>query len=139
MKKISFVECSSGVPIIKFVLSDGTEGYALVDTGSDPTMFDKNFILQHKKSFRLVDGAGITMIGLYAEDKNLDKHITTTITVGDIKIDIPDGMIVDLSIVHDAIKTADDNPVRIAAIIGCDTLLQYGVSVDFDKKVIKIK
>lgn len=139
MKKISFVECSSGVPIIKFVLSDGTEGYALVDTGSDPTMFDKNFILQHKKSFRLVDGEGITMIGLYAEDKNLDKHITTTITVGDIKIDIPDGMIVDLSIVHDAIKTADDNPVRIAAIIGCDTLLQYGVSVDFDKKVIKIK
>lgn len=139
MKKISFVECSSGVPIIKFVLSDGTEGYALVDTGSDPTMFDKNFILQHKKSFRLVDGEGITMIGLYAEDKNLDKHITTTITVGDIKIDIPDGMIVDLSIVHDAIKTSDDNPVRIAAIIGCDTLLQYGVSVDFDKKVIKIK
>lgn len=118
---------------------DGTEGYALVDTGSDPTMFDKNFILQHKKAFRLVDGAGITMIGLYAEDKNLDKHITTTITVGDIKIDIPDGMIVDLSIVHDAIKTADDNPVRISAIIGCDTLLQYGVSVDFDKKVIKIK
>ena len=139
MKKISFVECSSGVPIIRFVLSDDTEGYALVDTGSDPTMFDKNFILQHKKSFRLVDGAGITMIGLYAEDKNLDKHITTTITVGDIKIDIPDGMIVDLSIVHDAIKTADDNPVQISAIIGCDTLLQYGVSVDFDKKVIRIK
>ena len=139
MKKISFVECSSGVPIIKFVLSDSTEGYALVDTGSDPTMFAKNLILQHKKSFRLVDGEGITMIGLYAEDKNLDKHITTTITVGDIKIDIPDGMIVDLSIVHDAIKTSDDNPVRISAIIGCDTLLQYGVSVDFDKKVIKIK
>lgn len=139
MKKISFVECSSGVPIIKFVLSDGTEGYALVDTGSDPTMFDKNFILQHKKSFRLVDGEGITMIGLYAEDKNLDKHITTTITVGDIKIDIPDGMIVDLSIVHDAIKTADDSSIRITAIIGCDTLLQYGVSVDFDKKAIRIK
>lgn len=139
MKKISFVECSSGVPIIRFVLSDGTEGYALVDTGSDPTMFDKNFILQHKKSFRLVDGENITMIGLYAEDKNLDKHITTTITIGDIKIDIPDGMIVDLSIVHDAIKAADDNPIRISAIIGCDTLLQYGVSVDFDKKVIRIK
>jgi hypothetical protein len=39
---LSFLNCKSPIPIVCFPLSDGKNIYAIIDTGSDSTVYDKN-------------------------------------------------------------------------------------------------
>lgn len=66
--RIPFVHSNCDIPVVPCTLSNGATGLAIVDTGSDVSLIDKQFILNNKKEFKVE----------MSEDKANFSGLTTT-------------------------------------------------------------
>lgn len=51
--KVPFIQSECDIPIIEFELSNGNKGLAIIDTGSDTSLVDKDFVIANKKEFKI--------------------------------------------------------------------------------------
>ena len=50
-KRIPFLTLNTSIPVIKLRLEDNTECVAIIDSGSDATVYDLDFVRNHKNLF----------------------------------------------------------------------------------------
>lgn len=134
--KIPFVCYDSKVPVVKFYLADGTEGYALVDTGSESTVFDKTWIKDNKKAVQIEITENKLNTISFAGDKDIPIIRVKSSVIfepKDTSVFILDlsGMVMDLSGIN---KHLEQRGITISAIIGADALSYYGAKLDFNKR-----
>ena len=133
--KIPFVENKSVVPVVRFTLDSGATGCAVIDTGSESTVFDKDFVLQNKKSFRIeVTENKISLVGVMENNEAPIVYGTSSVEFAGqpgFKLDMQ-GMIIPL-------KNIESNlGFPPAAIIGSDILNKLGAKLNFKRKTMTL-
>ena len=128
--------CASEIPLITFRLDNGTEGVAVVDTGSEQTVFDSAFIKENDDCFKFKEGRTYSLIGIATESEAMAVSIATSFHFGGETIEIA-GVSADMSSLRSHFKKSYGDQFDIVAIFGSDMMLKLGTKIDFIKKEIK--
>jgi len=137
-KHIKFIDIKSDVPIVRFMLHDGAEGYAIVDSGSEITSFDTEFINNHKDQVTVhKTESKMNIVGL-------NDNISTPVTKLDAaimfssdgisKVHIKDAMIYRLDVINFNLRLTYKTDIKISAIIGSDVLSKIRAVLDYQNK-----
>jgi hypothetical protein len=133
--KIPFVKNKSAVPVIRVRLNNGKEGYAVVDTGSESTMFDMQFVKKNKNYFEIqTTDSKMNLIGMSSSAEVPLIRATTHLRFrespdADVKAN---GLVVDLSHLTDNVGR------QVAMIIGSKLLAQVRGKVNYDRRYLSV-
>ena len=133
---IPLIEFESKVPVVKLKLDD-RELFALVDTGSESTLFDES--LREIEGIKVKElNSDMSFVGL--QGKTEDKKIS--ILSGEFKsrrskIRIA-GIGADLSSISHHFKKSYNSDIVISILLGCDFLDTYEAVIDFDNHKITL-
>jgi hypothetical protein len=136
--RIPFVECGSDVPVIKFTLDDGTIGYGVVDTGSESTVFDKDFVKANKQSFKVEITSN--KMGVVGVSDKMDVPIVKVcgpLYFKDVRCTVNAVM---MPLTH--LTSHFENigvKLTISALFGSDMLKYLNAGIDFKKKMVMFK
>ena len=135
---IKFGEYPTPIPVFKCRTLDGKELLAMVDTGSEVTIFDPqlsdNLIAEEE------DGTGITLHSIHGEDESNSSMYRLPLSV---KTEMSDdsslhlrGIKSDLSSVSQFLKASYGWDEELYVVIGSDTLKAMEWIIDFDNNQI---
>ena len=144
MKKItlSFLNSTSPIPIVRFPLSNGRSIYAIIDTGSDSTVYDKAAKEVYPELFIKTKHVGKQRIIGVSETKEMD------IFMSGMRLQINQEAQEDLTLKLCAFEHSDFGDIvkplaeqeglndSIPLLIGSDTLIRYNVKIDMKKRTI---
>ena len=137
-KHIKFIDIKSEVPIVRFMLHDGTEGYAIIDSGSEITSFDTEFVKKNKEQVTIhKTESKMNIVGL---NDNVNTPVTKLDAIimfsddGLTQVHIKDAMIYRLDVINANLKMTYKIDIKITAIIGSDVLSQTNAILDYKKK-----
>lgn len=143
MKKYSFpfFESKSLVPFIKFTTEEGKDIFALVDSGSESTLFDRSLMEECPEVIKSTVALGtISMVGINGKRET---------TVDGARLSLPattvdgrEGRIGlkavsdDLSTLSEHVKKVYGSPEKMSLLIGGGALRALHAKIDYAKKVI---
>ena len=142
-KIIRFVDCKSDVPIVEFILGNGDSAYAVVDTGSETTLFDFNLILgEHKLEFPLKKTKNkINFVGVQQDTEVPLVKTSPTIRFidadnnnGYLYVKIDDAIFISMANLTQHMKDQYGVDMAISAILGSDMLSKLNAEVNYQKK-----
>ena len=131
-REIKFVQNNTNVPVIKFRLKSGTEGFAIVDSGSESTAFDYDFAKANKKDFKVeFTNSTIDLVGVASKAANPLYEVYTEIVFFDGKteakpIQIEKAMLMNLGNLKEHIG------YDVHAIIGSDVFTASKAKIDYN-------
>ena len=139
---IKFEECNSEVPVVKFMLSNGTSAYAIIDTGSESTLFDFQLIKENKNEFPLnKTRSKINFVGL--QDSSETALINTSPTLrflnkennsDYLSVKVENGIVLNLSNINEHLKRQDNTNISISSVLGSDLLTSLNAKIDYKNK-----
>jgi hypothetical protein len=136
--KIPFVKQSPLVPMVRIFLPGGTGGWAIIDTGSESTLLDKEFVKNNKDYFKFKKTQEkINFVGI--DSKNSHPIINAIGSIAFYQDELIvfhklEAIVSDLSNVISHTKQNFD--VETSAILGSDFLKENGVEVNFPDKAL---
>lgn len=146
---IQFSDVNSKLPLIDFDIN-GESYVALLDTGSESTLFDEKIVESDDYKIEPTDYV-MSLIGLSGETgKKRIYSVRASINIKDNYssgnneysqiVTLPiDGIVSDLSQVSDNINERYGKKLNVSLIIGSDTLNKYGAKIDYRRKQLTIK
>ena len=143
-RKVRFVDSAFDIPIVKFSLGNGVESYAILDTGSEITTFDKDFILNNRAEFQILHTKEkINLVGMATEKEQPVIHAGTKLYFSDKSgessvCNVSEAMVMSLAIINENLKKQYLFAKEITAIIGCDVFLTLNAKIDFKNKTLNI-
>lgn len=130
---INFIDCKSEIPIVSLRLKDGGEFLAIVDSGSEQTMFDKEFAEEHNLSYN-AEEAGYSIIGVATEYAVNCSPVIANLDLGENKSIGVVGITADLQSLAEHFAKNYGDEFKFKAIIGSDTLYKINAKIDYTKK-----
>jgi len=145
-KAIKFEECKSEVPIVKFMLNNGASAYAVIDTGSEATLFDFRLIKDNKNEFPLnKTKSKINFVGLQDSSETALINTSPTLQFSNkedssefIHIKVENGIVLDLSNINEHLKKQDNTSISISSVLGSDLLTSLNAKIDYKNKEMTI-
>lgn len=133
--KINFINCKSEIPIVNLRLKDGGEFLAIIDSGSEQTMFDKVFADAHGLP-RDAENAGYNIIGVATEYSINCAPVVAVLDVGKNKTTTIVGITADLTSLNEHFTNSYGEDYAFQAIIGSDSLYAIDAKINYIKKQI---
>ena len=131
MAEIVFAECNTKVPVVEIEI-DNDKCYAILDTGSESSVFDKEYVKNHKKSFKIeLTQKMITLVGVKESDFIPVIKASSVAIICGKSCEIT-GMLVDIA------HLSKNLSVKPMAILGCDVLTQVGAVLDYKQRKLII-
>lgn len=133
--------CKSRVPLVTFRALCGISRVALIDTGSEVSMFDQSLIGQ---GMRVVDeGKETNFVGVNGDGGT--SRITRVEGIVGMKTrdgenkDVPvSGVIYDFTSLTDIFRKRTKKEVTVSALLGSDFLKAYNAKIDYKNKILTI-
>ena len=134
MMKIPFVEFESKVPLVEFRV--GEHGFvALVDTGSESTLFDPE-ILTKGGIEPIHTGKAMDFVGFNGKTERAEiLAVHDDFILDGQKVNIF-GLVQDLSSIRKHLKDQYGKDMQVHAIFGSDFLENYDAILDFEEHVM---
>lgn len=136
--KIPFVKQSPLVPMVRIFLPDGTGGWAILDSGSESTLLDKEFAKKHKEFFKFKKTRDkINFVGIDSKSPHHIVNATGSIAFyedTEIFFHKMEAIVSDLSNVTS--HTKENFDVEISAIIGSDFLKEINAEINYPEQVM---
>lgn len=136
---IPFRKSRVKIPLVDIFIEGAEENLsAIVDTGSESTIFDTDFVDEY--GLLTTNSWDMSLADLKGEDKPITiKEVDTYIAFGDeeVKLHVT-GISADLSGVKDHIKNKYKEPTRITCILGNDFLRKYKTKINYKTKEITL-
>lgn len=139
---IPFAETNSKIPLVEFKL-DGIWRIALLDTGSESTLFDYNipeseYFEKNETDFEM------SLVGLSGETKknriiNATAWLDMTDIYGNTSTMSINGILSDLTNISNGINERFGKHLNVSAVFGSDTLKKYGAKIDYRRQQLTIK
>lgn len=138
--KIPFVKQSPLVPMVRIFLPDGTGGWAIIDSGSESTLLDKEFAKKHKEFFKFKKTRDkINFVGIDSKSPHYIVNAKGDIAFYEdtvMRTQELEAILSDLSNVTN--HTKENFDVEIAAIIGSDFLKASEAEVNYPDQALYI-
>lgn len=135
MRNCRFENVDTTIPIIKYKLN-GEVCYAVVDSGSEQTVFDSSFVKSHNEQFQLsTDGDNmISFSGVSPHPTDVAcQYASTTIDLGRGKTICVEGMLMSLAHLSDHF---DNYGIHLSLLLGADILSDNDAAIDFVKRKV---
>lgn len=139
---LSFLNSKSPIPIVCFPLTDGKSIYAIIDTGSDSTVYDKNAKESYPEMFIKTKHIGKHQVVGVNETTEMDIYMSGL----RLNVQQENEEIIALKLVAFEHCTFDSVskplvereglPGNIPLLIGSDTLIRYNAKIDMRGKSI---
>lgn len=113
--------------------------YALIDSGSEQTVFDASFVDGRKEQFRLrTDGDNqMSMTGVSPHSASIAcQYASTTIDLGHGKVIGVEGILMPLDHLSDHF---DKHEIHLSLLLGADTLSDNDAVIDYEKRKVTFK
>lgn len=142
-RKIKFVDTGLDVPVVAFYFRQ-KKYYAILDTGSECTLFDKDFVKENKDDIEINMDSDDKDIIMYATKQSM-KPVTAKTTISFVSDEnilrvvnhIPvDGIVFNMSEINEYVWQASG--IKVSAVIGSDILNKYKMKLDFKDKSLLI-
>lgn len=140
-KRIQFKKLKVNAPIVKIKIDDGIEGYAVIDTGSEFTVFDKRFVKRNRKVFEVAkNNSEFRTISLDGQSEPITfASASSKITFDNsTKTCLVNGIISDLSAIIDHVHEQCGKEYNIIMLIGYDILSEIRAVIDLDKNTMEV-
>ena len=140
-KTIPFYFCKAKVPLAIFRLKNGKKYVAVIDTGSEVSMFDPG--LQDEGLNTLDNGDETSFVGVNGESGTVSiVHVSDELDFktkdGEI-ISVPiTGILYDMTDLTNVFQRKFNKDIVISAIIGSDFLKEYNAKIDFKNKTLTL-
>ena len=139
---IPFADSSCRIPLVKFSI-DNVEYTALLDTGSESTLFDYHINESDNYKKNETDYK-MSLVGLSGEtEKGRIVEVSTNVCIHDIfdnqYVISVKGITSDLTNVTECINERYGKHMKVFAVIGSDTLKMYGAKIDYRRQQLTIK
>lgn len=141
--KVPFIKQSPLVPMVRIFLPGGTAGWAIVDTGSESTLVDKEFVKNNKELFKTEHTRDkINFIGIDSKSSsphpivNLEGSIAFYQDQKEIFFHKIEAILSDLSTVSG--YTKQNYGVEPSAILGSDFLQTIHAEVNYPEQAMYI-
>ncbi len=143
MKRITFpfVESDCKIPVIRFACGDNHELYALVDTGSESTLLEREVVEEYPKFKSKTRLTGIqSMVGVAGETK---VEVTSALVHVGIETEESDGVylefegtICNLGNLQESFKKRFGRP--IALLVGSDFMTRLDAKINMKNRSISL-
>ena len=140
-KTIPFYFCKSKVPLAVFRLRNGKKYVAVIDTGSEVSMFDPD--LKDDGLDTIENGDETSFVGVNGESGTVSiVHVSDELDFktkdGEI-ISVPiAGILYDMKELTSVFQRKFNKDIVISAILGSDFLKEYNAKIDFKNKTLTI-
>lgn len=133
--RIKFIDLGTDIPVVRFFFDDGTESYAIVDSGSEQTLFNIEDVKQHSDSFKIDKVFDVRIAGMQAMSNMVTEAACTAMTfsVSDEESVCLEtfGICVDISHINEFLKSRSVDIPDISVLFGADFLSKYGFKLNF--------
>ena len=144
MQKLTlpFLNVKSPIPIVRFPLADGKCIYAIIDTGSDSTIYDKSVKDSYPELFIKTKHIGKRQVIGVNETQEMDIYMSgMKLNVAQETEDtIPFKFVAFEHVTFDSIMKPlveqEGTIESVPLLIGSDTLIRYNAKIDMKKKAI---
>ena len=133
------------IPFVTFRLADGTEGTALVDTGSESSVIDKAFVKAHKKQFQIeITDKKIEQIGFYGKSFVHIIKLTAPLFFKTyrgrkwFRSKITDALLSDLSPLNQSIAETNKIENAVQAVFGSDLFKALQAEINYQNNTLTI-
>lgn len=124
-----FENADTTIPIVKYRLGDGTY-YAIIDSGSEQTVFDSDFVAEHDDLFRIrQENKMMSLSGVGEHPTEVNCRFASAI-IGfrkSFSIEV-EGILMSLNHLMEHFSVHD---IRITALIGSDVLSANNAHIDY--------
>lgn len=140
--KVRFLKTKSDVPLIEFFLLNGKKAVALIDTGSESTLFDPGFVAANKEEFTIKETKNkINLVGIEKDSETSLITLETKIYISgedeNVHAILPlSAVMMDLSHLREHFKKEYGTNMKIAAILGSDLLSDIKGKINFKEKTL---
>ena len=131
---IPFKKTKVRIPIVEFSCAGEDDLCAIVDTGSESTIFDTTFLAEH--NLLKDDTKKMSLVGLNGEGEELTiYHIEQFLSFDDTGKQFPvEGISANLSTINDHIKNKHKEKTTVSVILGNDFLKKYKAKINYKAK-----
>ena len=139
--KVKFIKTKSEVPLVRFLLPNGKGGIAIVDTGSESTIFDPGFVAANKEEFNIKTTKDkINFVGIEKDSEHVIITAEGKLLLGGedrVFVTLPIlAVLMDLSHIREHFKNEYGTDIKIAALIGSDFLTKIKGKINFKEKTM---
>jgi len=115
---------------------NGKSSAMIIDTGASKTVFDKTRITKFvsEKTFNSHDKLSS---GLGTNTMESQLTVLKKIKIGELEIKNYQTILLDLSHVNNSYEQINLKPID--GVLGSDILLKYNATIDYEKKILKLK
>lgn len=137
---IKFENTKRNVPIVRFSLGADKEYYAILDTGSESTLFDMYFIKEEKENISInIPEEKMSIVGVSSSNEVPLINVSVPICFEGRAVCTANGLVLDMSHITKEFPESMGNSFKISALFGSDVLDAISAKVDFEKKELIIQ
>ena len=127
--KIPFTECESQIPVVELKIK-GKKVVALVDTGAETTLFDRNFVKDCNIEF-VAEDTKMSFVGTNGEGKSTQIVRVNPYVNGVFRLT---GMVSDLRPISEHFAMMYGNRYYLSILLGSDNLDRFDAKLDYEKR-----
>lgn len=137
---IKLSDTENSIPVVRFQIGNGQAGYAIVDTGSECTIFDTAFIHDNEPVF----GTTVTLPYAIAHIAGIDErpsteYYTTAVTFGDDQQPFTvTALSYPINHLSKFFRESREN-INVTAIFGTDFLSETNANINFETKEMTLE
>lgn len=136
--RVPFVNSSCNIPVVPCSLSNGTVGLAIIDTGSDTSLIDKNFVLNNKSEFKVeMTDEKVNFSGLSSTQSMPVVNAQTTIRFHRSKKNF--NLVANVFPMDFVIAMKETYDIAPDILIGSDMLKQLNADINYEKKELVVQ
>lgn len=133
--KMKFIDSNRDIPVVELKFRDEVSGYAVVDTGSEYTVFESDFVTKNREIFSLeYTEEYMQVINVSSEKVIPIINASASISVDDQELNLS-GIKNDM---HLSV-TVNGEKRPIITVIGNDFLTEYRANIDYKKKIVSFQ
>ena len=133
------------IPFVTLRLADGTEGTALVDTGSESSVIDKAFVKAHKKQFQVeITDKKIEQVGFVGKTSIHIIKLAAPVFFKTyrgrkwFRVEVKDAMLYDLSHINQNIAEQEKIENAVQAIFGSDLFKALQAEINYQNNTLTV-
>lgn len=131
--KIKFKKVKCDIPVVKFWLDGGEEGYGILDTGSETSLVDIGVIKRNKECFFMPETPGkVSLVGIGGDSSDMGILFSTNIRFRWNSKSIKATMAVyDMKDITESARHRLGKNIDIKMLFGSDLLAKNNITLDF--------
>lgn len=137
---VKLSDTENSIPVVRFHIGNALTGYAIVDTGSEVSIFDTVFVAENQNAFASSISLPCALAHIAGTDEDpKTKYYSTTVTLGEEQKSFPiTALSYPINHLSKFFRESREN-INVTAIFGTDFLSDTNANINFETKEMTLE